>query len=119
MPKNSSLKKYKEYVKERIAQLTPLLQKAAMGDFSEKVEIPLEEDEFSELLVGLNLMMDDLRQLQEMRDTAETESKEKMAELEKWKKLTTGRELKMKELKEEMTKLKEENLKLSTQRSLQ
>ncbi len=53
------LKKYKEYVKKRLAELTPILQKAAIGDFSEKIEIPEKEDEFSELFTGLSLMLDD------------------------------------------------------------
>ena len=70
MPKSGlkELEKYKEYVKKGLAKLTPLLQKAAVGDFTEKIEIPEKEDEFSELLVGLSLMIDDLRELEKVRE---------------------------------------------------
>lgn len=102
------LKKYKEYVKKRLAKLTPLLQKAAVGDFSEKIEIPQKEDEFSELLVGLSLMVEDLKGLEEERKKIEGERKKRLFELERWKRFTTGRELKMIELKRELERLKQE-----------
>jgi PAS domain S-box-containing protein len=40
-----------------------LLQKYATGDFSESIQIPEKEDEFAEILVGLSLMVDDIREL--------------------------------------------------------
>ena len=55
-----SLQGYKEYVRKRLAVVIPIIQKAAVGDFSQKIDIPKEEDEFSELFVGLSLMLDDL-----------------------------------------------------------
>lgn len=60
---NSELSKYKEKVIKQLARLSPLLQKYAMGDFSKKIPIPQEENEFTELLVGLNLMVDDIKEL--------------------------------------------------------
>jgi len=102
------LKQYKEYVKKRLATITPLLQKAAVGDFSEKIEIPQKEDEFTELLVGLSLMVEDLKGLEEERKNTEVETRKRLLELEKWKRLTTGRELKMIELKKELERLKKE-----------
>lgn len=115
MPKSVSeeLKKYKEYVKKRLAQLTPILQRAAIGDFGGKIEIPKKEDEFSELFVGLSLMMDDLHELEEARKRVEEAKQERLFELEKWRKLTEGRELKMVELKKKIRELEEkiENLK--------
>jgi len=57
------MEQYREYVSARLSQLSPLMQSYAMGDFSETIEIPEEEDEFSELLVGLSLMVDDVREL--------------------------------------------------------
>lgn len=107
-PSLKKLEEYKEYVKKRLAQLTPILQKAAMGDFTGEIEIPLREDEYSELLVGLSLMMDDLRRLEEARKKSEETKKERLFELEKWRKLTTGREIKMAELKKEIERLKKE-----------
>ncbi|MEW6041720.1 MAG: histidine kinase dimerization/phospho-acceptor domain-containing protein, partial [Elusimicrobiota bacterium] len=62
MPK-SELEKYKEYISTRLNQLIPLLQKYSIGDFSESIEIPEKEDEFTELLTGLSLMIDDLIEL--------------------------------------------------------
>lgn len=109
------LKKYKEYVKKSLSELTPILQKAAVGDFTKEIEIPKKEDEFSELFVGLSLMMEDLRELEEARrkteeerEKTEAERKKRLSGLEKWRKLTTERELKMVELKKEISTLKEE-----------
>lgn len=102
------LKKYKEYIKKRLAELTPILQKAAIDDFTTEIEIPEKEDEFTELLVGLSLMIDDLRLLKETREKIEEERRQRLEELEKWRELTTGRELKMVELKDEIERLKEE-----------
>lgn len=102
------LQKYKEYIKKRLAELTPLLQKAAVGDFTEKIKISEKEDEFTELLVGLSLMMDDLRESKKNRNEVEEIRKKRITELEQWENITTGRELKMMELKKEMQELKEE-----------
>ena len=113
------LKKYKEYVKKSLSELTPILQKAAVGDFTKEIEIPKKEDEFSELFVGLSLMMEDLRELEEVRkkteeerERTEAERKKRLSELERWRKLTTERELKMVELKKEISTLKEETERL-------
>ena len=66
----SELAQYKAYVTARLGRLSPLLQDYALGDFSENIEIPEEENEFTELLVGLNLMVDDIREImQEKEDT--------------------------------------------------
>ena len=117
--KPEELKKYKEYVKKSLSELTPILQKAAVGDFAKEIEIPKKEDEFSELFVGLSLMMEDLRELEEARkkteeerERTEAERKKRLSELEKWRKLTTERELKMVELKKEISTLKGETERL-------
>ena len=107
-PHLDELKKYKEYVKKRLTELTPILQKAAIGDFSEKIEIPEKEDEFSELFTGLSLMLDDLRELEKIRAEIEEEKKRRLNELEQWRKITMGRELKMVELKKKIKELNEE-----------
>jgi len=117
--KPEELKEYKEYVKKSLSELTPILQKAAVGDFTKEIEIPKKEDEFSELFVGLSLMMEDLRELEEARKKTEVEGKKteverqkRLFELERWRKLTTERELRMVELKKEISALKEEVEKL-------
>ena len=102
------LNEYKTYVKERMAQLIPTLHKAAVGDFSGEVVIPDKEDEFTELLIGLSLMMDDLRELDNLKKEKEKEREERLTALESWRKMTMGRELKMVELKERVAKLEEE-----------
>lgn len=56
------MREFKKYITKRLGTLVPVLQKAAMGDFSENIEIPEKEDECTELLVALNLMIDDLRE---------------------------------------------------------
>ena len=53
----SEMGEYKEHVSARLSQLSPLMQGYALGDFSETFEIPEEEDEFTELFVGLTLMV--------------------------------------------------------------
>ena len=59
----SELEQYKEYVSTRLGQIMPMLQEYAMGDFSRSIEIPEKEDEFTELVVGLSLMLDDIVEL--------------------------------------------------------
>ena len=102
------LTKYKEYVKKRLGKLTPVLQKAAVGDFTEKIETPKKEDEFSEQLVGLNLMIDDLQELERANRKSAEEKRKRLVELEYWRKITTGRELKMVELKREIESFKKQ-----------
>ena len=91
MPK-SDLDQYKYDVTKRLKELTPFLSNYATGDFTENIEIPDEEDEFTELLVGLSLMIDDVREMiQNQEDT--------IAKLEGFNRSMVGREKRMIELK--------------------
>src|SRR3989344_1447084 len=54
------LENYKTNTAKRLSELTPFLQRTAVGDFSSTPEISPQEDEFTELLVGLRLMIEDL-----------------------------------------------------------
>ena len=74
------LETYRENAASKIAQLTPLLQKTATGDFSDEIVIPQEEDEFTELLVGLKLMFDDLRELDQEKAQYSTKLEESVKE---------------------------------------
>ncbi len=56
----SELEKYKQRVKQRIERLLPVIAKVSIGDFSEEIEVPDEEDEFTELAAGLRMMTEDL-----------------------------------------------------------
>lgn len=67
------LENYKINTAKRLAQLTPILQKTSTGEFDTKIEIPEKEDEFTELLVGLSLMIDDLEELEKTRVESEKE----------------------------------------------
>lgn len=51
---------YRQHTKSVLGQLLPVLQKTATGDFSSRLDIPEGESEFSELLYGVQLMIDDL-----------------------------------------------------------
>jgi len=99
------LEDYKINTAKKLAELTPVLQKTATGDFSTEIEIPTKEDEFTELFVGLSLMLDDLREMDKMREKTETEKIEvvKKVEFEKRK------------LTEDYTKKLEKEVKLKTE----
>jgi len=57
-----------QLVKKRLAELRPILANAVVGDFSKNLKIPEEEDEFTELFVGVQMMQEVIReQLQELR----------------------------------------------------
>jgi PAS domain S-box-containing protein len=57
-------------VHERLAALSPIFALAAIGDFSKDVPIPEREDEFTEVYVGVQMMLNVIReQLGEMNQT--------------------------------------------------
>ncbi len=61
--KEKTLEHYKEHTAQQLSELTPILQRAATGDFSTVPNVPREENEFTELYVGVRLMVEDLRQI--------------------------------------------------------
>lgn len=72
-----------EYVKKRLSALTPIFAKASVGDFSQKIEIPEDEDEFTELYVGIHVMQEviqeQLKNLQSLNNSFE----ERVGELDR------------------------------------
>lgn len=80
-----ALESYKKNTAEILSRLTPVLQKTATGDFSMSISVPEKEDEFTELMVGLSLMMEDLREIESTRQKAEIE---KITAVEEKRKLT-------------------------------
>src|SRR3989344_3811376 len=68
-----ALENYKKNTAEILSRLTPVLQKTATGDFSVNIPVPEKEDEFTELMVGLSLMMEDLREIDRNRQKTEEE----------------------------------------------
>ena len=69
MTKAEELIYYKEFVRQQLSKLRTLMQKYASGDFSEKISLPKEENEFTQLFVGLNLMVDTIKELMEDKET--------------------------------------------------
>lgn len=92
--KQESLEQYKVKINKRLSQLTPYLQKAAIGDFSQTIKLPDEDDEFTELIVSVNLMIEDLREMKEELEykNSTLESAKKDLEAENQKKVVKLRE---------------------------
>jgi PAS domain S-box-containing protein len=60
--KEEKIIQFANTTRKHLRTIIPILQKIAMGDFSESIKIPEKEDEFTELFVALNLMIDDLKE---------------------------------------------------------
>jgi rsbT co-antagonist protein RsbR len=91
MAEKTDLDQYRELVKERIKSLLDVVRSVSSGDFSVRIEIPEEEDEFTALAIELERMIDDLIEANKV-------SEERMAKLqavveEKERLLKTVREL--------------------------
>ena len=61
MATNPELEAYVVRLKARLEGLKPIFAKAAVGDFSEDVFLPEENDEFLELYTGVQVMLDVIR----------------------------------------------------------
>ncbi|OHA84606.1 MAG: hypothetical protein A2408_03080 [Candidatus Yonathbacteria bacterium RIFOXYC1_FULL_52_10] len=77
-----ALENYKKNTAERLSTLTPFLQRTATGDFLSGVNVPEKEDEFTELFVGLKLMVDDLREVEKQRERDQAEKIEAIKKTE-------------------------------------
>lgn len=77
------LEKYKKFVREKLARLIPVFARASVGDFSENLEIPEEDDEFAELYVGIQILVEvarlRMRDLEAINKGQEKSLKEKEA----------------------------------------
>ena len=64
----NELDDYKHYVRKKLEALKPVFARAAQGNYSVNVEIPTENDEFLDLYVGVQVMIETIRkQLDELR----------------------------------------------------
>jgi PAS domain S-box-containing protein len=59
---SQTLEEYKKFIKQRLEPISDILAHIAAGDFSKKLDIPAEDDEFTELYVGFDFMMEDLQE---------------------------------------------------------
>lgn len=77
-----ALENYKKETARRLSTLTPFLQRTATGDFLTDMLVPEKEDEFTELFVGLKLMVDDLREVEKQREREQAEKIEAIKKTE-------------------------------------
>ncbi|TND07255.1 MAG: multi-sensor hybrid histidine kinase [Bacteroidetes bacterium] len=78
---------YKAQLKERLQKLLPVFAKASIGDFSDDIEVPDEdEDEFGDLFAGIQIMQEVIRekiqQLEELNAGLEEKINEKVSAFE-------------------------------------
>jgi PAS domain S-box-containing protein len=60
---NNEFDNYKKFVKSNLEIINKNLPKYALGNFSSTIPVNHEENEFTEIQVGLNLMVDDIREM--------------------------------------------------------
>ncbi|HKX72409.1 MAG TPA: ATP-binding protein [Candidatus Saccharimonadales bacterium] len=58
----TDLAEYQKHIRGRLKTLTPVFAKAVIGDFSSQVPIPKEEDELTEFFVGVQIILDTIRE---------------------------------------------------------
>ncbi len=73
----------KKYAKTRVDTITPVLHSLSLGDFTKRLELPDEEDEFTDLLVATDLMADNLQALIAENKQKADDLKASAAELQK------------------------------------
>jgi len=66
-----TVEQYKEYLKSRLQPVSDILPNIIEGDFSRRLEIPTEKDEFTELYMGINFLLRDLDEQLKQREYAE------------------------------------------------
>jgi PAS domain S-box-containing protein len=59
----ADLREQKRYARSRVNKITPILNRISLGYFDAKLEHPKSNDEFSDLIVAINLMTDNLKGL--------------------------------------------------------
>ncbi len=59
---SKDLAEYKKQLKQNLKHIAPIFVKASVGDFSENVILPKKEDELSVFLVGIQIILDAVRE---------------------------------------------------------
>lgn|SRR3989338_1038014 len=99
---SAPLADYKKNVIKKIEGLRSVFAKAAVGDYSEKIKIPDNNDEFTELYTGIQIMIEVIRtKIKELED-ANRNLKQKIKDLELLNTVTINRELKLIKLEKEL-----------------
>jgi PAS domain S-box-containing protein len=62
MNEPKTVEEYKKYVQTRLDALTPVFARASIGDFSDRLQIPETEDEFTQLYVGIQIVLEVIRE---------------------------------------------------------
>lgn len=70
MDRATDLETYKSELKRYLKNVAPVFAKAAIGDFSEDVQLPEEENELTVFFVGVQIMVDAIRQKEEESQSA-------------------------------------------------
>lgn len=96
---------FQEYLAQRLSALFPVFSKASIGDFSEDIQLPPGDDVFAELFAGVQIMLDVIREKIADLEHTNAELGRQVKDLERLNRLMVGRELKMRELKQEVAKL--------------
>lgn len=60
--KSTELERYKRRLRRHLRQLAPIFAKAAVGDFTQDVKIPEQEDELTVFFVGVQIILDAIRE---------------------------------------------------------
>jgi GAF domain-containing protein len=75
-----ALEEYKQLVEEQGQALLDVVQSVALGDLDVEVEVPEGVDVLSDLAIGLEMMIDDIREMLAELEEARAESEQRVAE---------------------------------------
>src|SRR5512135_1725844 len=85
---SNDLQQYQAFVTKNLERISELLARISCGDFSRRIDVEhIEDNEFAEILCGLDLLMDDLV---EARRDLEEQSRFNDLRAEIWKCATMG-----------------------------
>lgn len=99
---NQELEAYKKYVRKKLDALSDVFARASIGDFSKNVAIPDEDDDFTELYVGVQIMVEVIREKIDDLEKVNERLAKQIHDLERLNRFMIGREMKMRELKQEL-----------------
>ena len=78
--RETALEEYKQLVEEQGQALLDVVQSVALGDLDVEVEVPEGVEVLSDLAIGLEMMIDDIREMLAELEEARAESEQRVAE---------------------------------------